>query len=176
VLPRIAQDLQVGVAGQVTSLVGSEIAASVLGRSLIARIGLTGGGFWSAVGRSGVTIAVGTVAWFAMDYIVDWILQLIGYGPEADLARNVEQALGRMQSQLIDGDPAAIAAYERLRQSESEALLIIPEDQQRFRQEADAIERSGALGLRREFQKLHDLQCKTRRAALLKMVSGPAGN
>jgi hypothetical protein len=173
VLPKLAEDLKVGVAGQITSFVGSEIIAQPLSRSMLARLGLSGGGFWSAVGRSGVTVAVGVVAWLAIEHLIDWLLDLFGYGPANELTGRVESSLDRLASQLIDGDPAAAAEYERLRQMEREDPA--PEGQQQFRQQAERIEQSGVLGLRREFQKLQELQSKLRRAALLKLVTAQGG-
>ena len=112
------------------------------------------------MGRSGVTMAVGVVAFIAIDFVVDWLLQLIGYGPTAELTAKVEQSLDRMQSQIIDGDPAAVANYQRLRQQERNDAT--QEGKEQLRQQAEAIEQSGGLGLRREFQKLRELQSKLR--------------
>jgi len=172
-LPKLAEDLKVGVAGQIITFIGSEVVAQPLSRGLAARVGLSGSGFWSAVGRSGVTIAVGVVAWLAIESVIDWLLNLFGYGPAAELATKVGSSLDRMASQLIDGDPAAAAEYERQRQMERDDPT--PEGQQQFRQEAERIEQSGALGLRREFQRLQELQSKIRRAALLKLVTAQGG-
>jgi hypothetical protein len=172
-LPKLTEDLKVGVAGQIAAFIGSEIVAQPLSRGLLARVGLSSGGFWSAVGRSGVTIAVGVVAWVAIESVIDWLLNLFGYGPVAELATKVESSLDRMASQLIDGDAAAAAEYERQRQMERDDPT--PDGQQQFRQEAERIEQSGALGLRGEFQKLQELQSKIRRAALLKLVTAQGG-
>ena len=100
-------------------------------------------------------------------------MDLFGYGPSAELAGKVEKALGQLESNLINGDPVAVANYQRLRQQERDDPT--PEVQQETRQEAEQIEQSGVLGLRREFQTLQELQSKLRRAALLKMVSSQGG-
>ena len=118
-------------------------------------------------------IGFGLVAWWALEKLYDWLLDLFGYGPSAELAGKVEKALGQLESNLINGDPMAVANYQRLQQQERDDPT--PEGQQQMRQEAEQIERSGALGLRREFQTLQELQSKLRRAALLKMVSAQGG-
>jgi len=173
VLPRLLTDLNVGVAGQITNFVGSEVAAQTLGRSLAARLGLSSGLLGSAARSGVVTFGVSLVAWFALDYVLDWILQLFGYDPAGDLRVQVETAMDRTQARLIDGDPVAVAEYQRLRQQERDESSS--EARQQCREQADRIEESGDLGLRFALTKLRELQSRLRREALSRLVSTQAG-
>ena len=172
-LPTVLTDLHVGVASQATNFAASEVAARQFGPGLAQRLGISGSGFWSSVGRSATVIGVGVVAWWALEKIFDWLMDLFGYGPAAELAGKVQQSLNRLESQLINGDPAAVADYEQLRQQERDSPTA--DAQEEFRQGAERIEQSGTLGLRREFRKLLELQSRLRREALFKLVTAQGG-
>ncbi len=176
VLPKVADDLKIGIAGQLTSFVGSEAAAMTLGRSLAGRIGSFGGVFGtiarSGLARFGMYATVGAFAWVGVEYLYDWIVSVVsGHNPAKELTAQVEQALSRVEEQIIEGNPRALADYNRLRQQESENPQ--PENQARCRQEADRIEQSGALGLRFQMQRIQELQSRIRREALVKLVETP---
>ena len=113
VLPKVLADMKIFVAGQVGSFIGSEIATATIGSSLAARLGLSGGLLGSAARSGLVTFGVGLVAWFILDYVVDWIYQLAGHDPAGELAGKVEQALDRVESQLVDGNAEAVANYKQ---------------------------------------------------------------
>ena len=52
---------------------------------------------------------MGIVAWWAVDQVIEWVKNLLGFGPAAHLARKVEEGLDRMESQLLNGaDPGAM--------------------------------------------------------------------
>ena len=173
VLPRVLTDLNVVAASQLANLVGSEVVAQTLGRSLAARIGLNSGLMGSAARSGVVTFGVSVVAFFAIDYLLDWVLQLFGYNPAGDLRVQVEAAMDRTQARVIDGDPVAVAEYQRLRQQERDEAL--PELRQQYRVQADALEESGDLGLRFALGKLLELQGAVRREALRKLVTAHGG-
>jgi len=174
ILPKVVADMKIFVAGQATSFVGSEFATATIGRSLAARLGLSSGFLGTAARWGLVTFGVGMVSWFILDYVVDWILQLVGHNPADELARKVEQGLDRIESQLIEGDQGAVANYQRLRQQERDDAS--PENQLQCRQEADRIEESGVLGVRYQLQKLQELQSRLRREALHRLAVSPAGS
>jgi len=152
VLPKVVDDLNVGAAGFLTNLALTEVATTTLGPGLVGRLGISGSGLWSGLARSGTFIGVGMVAWWALDKLIDWLLDLFGYGPAAELAGRVEQALGRLESNLIDGEQ-------------------MQEVQLQFQADAEPTRQGGMMGLRSEFQKLQVLQSKVRREALLKLVT-----
>jgi hypothetical protein len=174
VLPKVMQDLKIGIAGQVTSLLGSEAVAMTLGRGLAARLA-TMGGIFTTIARSGVGqfivyAGVGMVAWIGIEWLWDWIVNCLnGHNPTEQLTRQVEEALSKIEQQIVDGDGEAIAKYQRLRQQQSDEPQ--PENQAQFREQADQIEQSGALGLRFQLQRLHELQSRTRREALLRLMA-----
>jgi hypothetical protein len=169
VLPKVIDELKINAANFVGSWVGSEIATTLIGRSLVARLGLSGG-FLGVAARSGlVTLGIGLVAWFVMDYVIDWILQFFGReDPAVQLAGKVQDALGRIEFQLIEGDQTALATLTQLRQQEQNDPS--PESRLQCRQAADQLEESGALGLRYQMQRLMELQSRMRRESLQKMV------
>jgi hypothetical protein len=173
VLPKVVEDMKIFATGQLGSFVGSEIASATLGRSLAARLGLSSGLLGTAARWGIVTFGVGLVSWFVLDYVVDWILQLAGHNPAGELATKVGQALDRTEAQLIEGDPAALAECQRLRQLAQDDPS--PDIQQTSREEADRLEASGVLGLRHALQKLGELQSRLRREALLKLASAQGG-
>jgi uncharacterized protein YbjQ (UPF0145 family) len=80
-----------------------------------------------------------------------------------------------MESQLIDGSDAG--ALERMQALLAQAdAETSPDVQQQLRDEARQLEASGVLGLRYEFQKLHNLTSKLRRQALRKLIQNQPSN
>jgi hypothetical protein len=169
VLPAVTADLNVTITREIGTFIASEMVAQTLGRGLASRVAMSAGVF-GALGRHGmVTFGVGVAAGFVIDWLVDWLLRLGGYDPAAQVAGQVEQALDRLEKQMIDGDPGVIATYQQLRQQERDDPSF--QVQLQCHLEADQIEQSGTLGLRYQLQGLRELQSRLRREALKKLVS-----
>ena len=169
VLPIVTEDLKVTIGREVGVFVGSEIAAQILGQGLATRLAVSGGILGAAANSGWVTFGVGLVAGVVIDYLLDWLLRWVGYDPAGGVATQVEQALDRMERQLIEGDPAAVGNFVRLRQQERDE----PEEERRtqFRQQAEGIARSGALGMRLQWQGLQEMQSRLHLQAIRKLIA-----
>ena len=93
-LPKLLTDLKVGAAGQATNLVLSEVVSRRVGPGLAEGLGFSGSGFWSSAGRFAVVFGVGMAAWWALDHLIDWLMDFFGYGPAAELATKGRQFAG----------------------------------------------------------------------------------
>jgi hypothetical protein len=159
-LARVAQNTQLSLAREtvVFAALASPLASRVigaLGARIVASAGVLGLSVSSTVGN----LAAGFVIAVIIDKIIDTIMHAVGYDAEESLRVRVQQILDEVQANLVDGIPEARETYAQLcnlRDTDPD-----PEVRVACAEAAGAVERGGALGLKRELREL----TKARRAA-----------
>jgi len=168
-------DFRVSMSREVTSFVAGEVAAVVAVRiasAVATRLGISAGVLSTGAASSWATFGLALAAAVVVDVAISQIISLAGYDPVDAVAEKVQAALNQIRSLLVDGNPEALAAYEKLRRMQSDDSD--GNVRAACRRAADSIEGSGNLGLRRELLKLHDERARLRRATLQRFVLEPA--
>jgi hypothetical protein len=167
----VGRDLNLTLSKEVAVLVGGEVAAQValrVGLAVAERFGVSAGILGAGAASGWATFGLGLVVAIGLDFTVDGLLHLAGHDPEGQVAAKVEETLWRLQRLIVAGDPEAVLSYQKLRNME--AAHASGQVRLAAREAADAIERSGNLGLRHELQRLHELRARVRRAALEQLI------
>src|SRR5262249_54300099 len=132
------------------------------------RLGVSGGILGTGAASGVATLGVGLVVGFLVDGAVDWTMRQAGYDPAGDIAHEVANTLGRMETLLVEGEPDAHRAFKKLRHLQDHDRFSFVRSE--CRQSADRIEASGILGLRHELNRLNKLRSRLREEALRKLV------
>ena len=173
VTQQIAGDLKIDFSRELVSLVAGEVAAKVALRvalAVSARLGMSAGVLSVGAGSSWATFGVGLVAAVVIDAALAKAIRAAGYDAEKQVAEKVNETLDHVRSLLVDGDPEALAVYEKLRQMEQNDPD--PSVRDDCRAAADRIARSGNLGLRRELEQIHAARARLRNETLRRMILG----
>ena len=175
ILPSLNKGLVVEVGKFAISWVGmdlimqtamAKVVSAALGR-LVASSGIVGVGFATSVASLGLGCFVG----YIIDQIVAWFLkEAFDYDPERDIAQKVNESLEQVRQSLVEGDPAAGAAYGKLRDLARNDPFPAVRDE--CRAAAYRIGNSGNLGLRSQLIYIHDFRCEARQLALKRLVMG----
>lgn len=171
VLDDVSRDLNIDLSREVVSLVGGEIAALVsvrVGAAVAAKLGVDAGILAAGAASSWGTFGLGLAAAIVVDVALDWAMKMAGHDPVGKVAEKVSGTLENLRSLLIDGDPEALADFEKL----SRLAASDPDEKVRklCKRAATAIERSGSLGLRRELWRLHEQRARLRDEAIRSMI------
>ncbi len=106
-LPEMADNLKFTVGREVLAFIAMDVGTQVsldVGAGVAAELGLDATILSSGVVGGITTLGVGLVVGLVVDAIVDWVLQELGYDPEAVIARQVRESVDRLADRLIDGD------------------------------------------------------------------------
>jgi hypothetical protein len=106
----------------------------------------------------------------AADEVLGSVKQQTGYNAEADVAKRVVRALDNLRNRLVEGDARAVKAHLSLR----DWRRGHPDRAVRTacREATDAIEHSGALGLKQSLRAMYYRRAESRRAALSRLILG----
>lgn len=171
VAPVLNRDLAVTAGREAGVWVGSDIATAItvrVGSAVAVRLGISGGILGSGAASGAVTLGIGVVVGILVDYLVDWIMRRAGYDPAAEVAREVSATLGRMEGLMVDGQPEAQQAFQKLRHLQRyDRFSFVREE---CRKSADAIDGAGVLGLRHELNRLGEVRGRLREAALRRLL------
>jgi len=171
VIPTISRDMKITLGREAVVWVGSDIAAAVTVRiasAVAVRLGISGGILGTGAASGVATLGIGVVVGFLVDGAVDWIMQRIGYDPVGKIAGEVSATLSRIEQLLLDGDPEAHTVYRHMRRLQDQDP--IPFVRSECRKAADRVETGGSLGLRYELNRLRELRCRLREAALKRLI------
>lgn len=167
----VAGDFNVGVGRELTSLVAGEVGAAVAVRiasAVASRLGMSAGVLGAGAASGWATFGVGLVAAVVIDVALNKVIRAAGYDPVEKVQQNVEAVLGQARGLIVDGDPDAVAVYEKLRRMQTDDPD--PTVRAECRASADKIEIGGHLGLRRELKRLQTGRSIVRREALRRLV------
>ncbi|MCE9603458.1 MAG: hypothetical protein K8U03_00990 [Planctomycetia bacterium] len=172
----VARDSQFAVSREVVSFVSGEIAAQIAVRvatAVATRLGVSAGILGTGAASSWATFGIGLVAAVAIDVAIDRITKIAGYDPAEKISEKVRDVLKQVRTLLVEGDPEALAALDKLRSmARSDNDATVRAESQKA---VDSIEAGGSLGLRRELLKLHETRAKLRREALRRLVFDETG-
>jgi hypothetical protein len=167
----VARDVGVGVSLTTASVVGGEVAAVIAVRvatAVATRLGVSAGILGVGATSGWATFGIGLVAAVAVDFVIDKAARAAGYDPIETIAGRVKKVLDDVRTMLVDGDPEAVAAHTKLTaMARDDVNATVREESRRA---ADAIERSGNLGLRRELLRIHEQRAALRREALRRLI------
>ncbi len=116
-LPEMADNLKFTVGREVLAFIAMDVGTQVsldVGAGVAAELGLDATILSSGVVGGITTLGVGLVVGLVVDAIVDWVLQELGYDPEAVIARQVRESVDRLADRLIDGDVTVQREYGQL--------------------------------------------------------------
>ena len=173
IMPVLERDLRVSVATEVFSQVASEIATRIairVGAAIATKMGISVGILSTGAAASISTLGLSIVVGIVVDAIVDKIIREAGYDPEGEIAKRIGVALDDVRSSLIDGHPEAVGVHrEATKLLQSSGFSEVREEAGKT---LDVLERSGALGLKRELVTYTKARCEQRRAALKQLILG----
>jgi hypothetical protein len=172
VLPTLSRELGVTAGREVVSFVAMDVATQVVLRvaeAVAVELGVSAGILGTGAASTVATLGVGLVVGIVIDALLGELLRAFGHDPEQEVSRQVVGQVERLADLLIDGDPAARGAHDRLLQTASDDWYAPVREA--ARQAAGRIEKSGRLGLRWELAEQHRLRARLRTQALRKLVS-----
>ncbi len=167
----VARDFNVAVSREVSSLVAGEAAAMTAVRiasAVASRLGVSAGVLGAGAASGWATFGAGLVAAVVVDAALNRVIRAAGYDPVAQIQEKIDAVLRDVRGLLVEGDPEAVAAYDKLRR------LAGDDPDAEVRRECAAavraIEAGGSLGLRRELDRLRQARGTVRREALRRLV------
>lgn len=167
----VSRDAEFAASREVVSFISGEIAAQIAVRvatAVAARLGVSAGVLGTGAAAGWATFGIGLVAAVVIDVAIDRVTKAAGYDPVGRVAAKVDEVLSQVRQMIVDGDPEAWKALEKLR------LMAVDDPDANVRQVAkqsvESIEAGGSLGLRRELDELHKARSKLRREALRRLV------
>jgi len=169
---QLSREVGVDVAYLVSLFVATDVVTNVvvqrLGVTVAATLGVDAGILGAGAASSWATFGTGLVVAILVDMTLDWLLKLAGLDQESRVTDKVNSTLDRLEQSLIEGEPKSVALYKKFLEkadtASSESVRT------KCRAAAKAIETSGALGLRYELQKIHDLSARLRRESLQQFI------
>jgi hypothetical protein len=149
---------------------GSIVAPIILQRVTVAvatRLGVSAGILGAGAASSAYTLGAGLVVGVVVDVIAHRIMDRY-LDPRGTVERRVVRTLEETATLLVDGDPNLTGSYASLRQLEHQSTSAA--NRAAARADADAIERSGSLGLRHEFHRVAAERRRARDAGLRAVI------
>ncbi|MFM7317823.1 MAG: hypothetical protein ACKO5E_12835 [bacterium] len=171
VLPLVSQEMGVSISREMASLVGGEIATVLvleIGSSLATSMGLSGGVIGTGAYAGAFTFGVGLVAGILVDMTIDYIMRAGGYDPEGEIAAKVIDSFNRLEKTILDGRPEAWKGYED--QKFNARWDFRPSRRDLAWSIVQQFEKSGDLGLRFQFQKIHEIRARLQNQALRNLI------
>ena len=171
-LPTLSRELGVTISREVASFVAMDVATQIVIRvaeALAVELGVSAGILGTGAASSVATLGVGLVVGIVIDAMLGDLMRAFGHDPEGEISAQVVSQLRRLESLLIDGDPAARDAHQRL-------LRMAADDwyspaRTSAGEAARRIEKAGRLGLAWELAEQHRLRSLLRTRALRRLVS-----
>ena len=167
----VSRDVMVQVGREAVTWVGADIATSItvsLAAGLAERLGISAGILGTVAASGAATLGVGIAAGFVLDALLDSVMKAWGYDPAGDIADKIDATLDLFRDYLLDGDPQAVEADEKLRRLQTQDLFPFVRDE--CGRAADLMQTSGRLGLGYELKRLKESRSKLCEKALKKLI------
>ena len=170
--PTLCRELGVTAGREVASFVAMDVATQMVLRvseAVAAELGISAGVLGTGAASTVETLGVGLVVGIVVDALLGRVMRAFGHDPEQEIRHQVVEQVEQLADLIIDGDPAAREAHDRLLQMASGDWY--PPARDAARQAAERIEKGGRLGLRWELAEQDRLRARLRTEALRKLVS-----
>lgn len=115
------------------------------------------------------TLGVGLVVGLVIDALLGELMRAFGHDPEREISVQVAGQVRRLADLLIDGDPVARGAHERVLRMAKDDWY--PPAREAGRQAAARIEQGGRLGLGWELAEQQRVRARLRSEALRKLIA-----
>jgi hypothetical protein len=171
-LPTLSRELGVTAGREVVSFVAMDVATQVVLRvaeAVAGELGISAGVLGTGAASTVETLGVGLVVGFVIDALIGKVMRAFGHDPEEEIRRQAVGLVERLADLIIDGDPAARQAHDRLLHMAADDWYPPARDAARLA--AQSIEKGGRLGLGWELGEQDRLRSRLRTEALRKLFS-----